>query len=102
MRNPKGNEYGVKPKYDAGDRVKIWLIYKNPIGIVEAVADENSFPMKFRVRYNYPETGTEFVEDFEAQDLTLIERKYTWAACNCGTESGKHSRWCNRVGDNKE
>jgi hypothetical protein len=95
-RNPKGNEYGVKPKYDVGDKVKVWPIFKNPIGVIESIVDENAFPMKFMVKYVYPDTGTTYIEPFESQDLTLIERRYVGFGCNCGTESGKHSNWCNK------
>src|SRR6185436_2085409 len=94
MDHSKKNDFGVSPLYKIGDRVRIWPIFKNPIGRIESVVDWNSFPIKYSVRYEYPGEGF-FTETFESGDLTLVERAYDFY-CNCETVSGRHTDWCNR------
>ncbi len=100
MRNPKGNEYGLRPIYDVGDTVRIWPIYKNPIGTVEAIVDVDSFPIKYRVSYRYFEGGS-YSEIFEECDLTLMERRWSYG-CNCKTHSEMHAMWCTLTAEFKK
>lgn len=95
MRTGKHNEYGVVPKYDTGDIVRVWAIHGWPVGKVEGVVDDNAFPMKFSVRYVYPDSGVEYLEEFNSADLTLVERRFGDYGCNCQTKTGKHLSWCN-------
>ena len=99
MRNQKPNEYGQTPLYEVGDTVKVWPIFKNPVGTVERVVDENAFPIKYVVRYRYHD-GDVYVEEFAADDLTLVER-IDKHYCNCKTTSDRHSAWCNRYNEPK-
>lgn len=94
MSNPKGNEYGQKPQYTVGDRVRIWPIHRNPIGTIEKIVDAESFPIKYLIRYEYFAGGW-YTEQFDEGDLTLYERIYTYN-CNCQTGSERHATWCNR------
>lgn len=94
MQDPKSNEYGMVPKYEVGDEVKIWLIYKNPTGVVESIVDPNAFPIKYVVRYRYF-TGDVYVEAFNQDDLTLVKRKFNFY-CSCQTVTDKHATWCNK------
>lgn len=94
----RGNEYGFKPKYHFGDRVRIWVVYKRPVGTVTAVVDPNTFPIKYMVRYTY-EDGREFHEEFEADQLTLFDKRFD-TDCNCNARDNRatrHDRWCSRV-----
>lgn len=95
MSNSKGNDYGQKPHYDLGDKVRVWPIFKNPIGTIEAVVDPESFPIKYLVRYDYFEGGT-YTEKFDECDLTLYEKRLGAYTCNCRTGSEHHTTWCNQ------
>lgn len=92
--NPKGNEYGKLPLYEPGDTVKVWPIYKNPIGTIKRIVSPDTFPIKYLVEYQYHEGGW-YTEEFEEGDLTLQEKKHSWD-CNCKTGSERHATWCNR------
>lgn len=86
-------EFGSVPKYEVGDSVKVWAVFKGPIGTVERVIDE-SFPIKYTVRYIYCD-GRLFTETFEPHELTLVERRHKFD-CSCGSNSDMHSDWCNK------
>lgn len=94
MTNPKGNEYGQLPLYDVGDTVKVWPIYKNPIGTIKQIISADTFPIKYLVEYQYFKGGW-YTETFDEGDLTLCERRSQWG-CNCKTNSDVHATWCNR------
>lgn len=83
-----------KPKYEVGDKVRVWKVLKNPTGRVQNVFEEKGVT-KFTVYYEYHD-GRMFTESFEGCDLTLVE-KYSKASCNCGSNSSRHSDWCNKV-----
>lgn len=89
-----GNEYGAAPKYQVGDRVRLWMVYKNPVGTVTSIVDVNAFPISYNVNYIY-EDGREFTEPHESQNLTLVERSSKFF-CNCHSNTDFHSTWCNR------
>jgi hypothetical protein len=101
MRDPRDSPFGVLPKFDIGDEVKVWPVFKRPIGTVQGVANPGQSPTKFTVQYTY-EDGRVISEAFLASDLTLHRRfasKYA-AVCECGSTSSGHSAWCpkfNRV-----
>ena len=87
----KPNEYGEVPKYEVDDRVRVWPIFKRPVGTVTAVFHEK-VPISYLVRYRY-EDGRVFEEEFVGVDLTLFE-KYMFAKCNCHTHTWEHQTWC--------
>jgi hypothetical protein len=93
MRSPE------HPKYEVGDEVRIWAVFKHPVGTVQSVNKSQS-PVKYLVQYTYHD-GTVLVESFEPQDLTL-HRKYGFrflSLCECGGSStNTHSHWCPRFG----
>ena len=95
MRDPKDTLNGVPPKYDYGDEVKVWPVFKRPVGTIQGVANPGQFPTKYIVQYTYDD-GRVIVENFESGDLTLhrkYEAKYS-AVCECGSTSSRHSHWC--------
>lgn len=95
MKNPSKDDFGVVFKYDVGDKVRVWRVYKSPVGTIDSIVDENAHPIVYVVRYIYEDNRLEYVEKFESQDLTLVERKYGSYRCNCKTGSGNHASWCN-------
>ena len=93
----KGNEYGQTPQYEEGDKVRVWPIFKNPIGTIKEVVDADSFPIKYLVHYQYFKGGT-YTEVFDECDLTLFERgQWNHSKCNCQTITDNHATWCNVV-----
>lgn len=96
----EGNDFGEKVKFEVGDKVKIWRIFRNPVGTVEAVrVDPEKKPIFYLVKYIYPDHGTEYVEEFESSELTLHTRRSTMYSqvCECGSDkfkSPRHSTWC--------
>lgn len=84
-----------KPKYEIGDKVRIWKVLKNPTGRVQDVIEDTKGATKFNVYYEYHD-GRYFTEIFEATDLTLVE-KYSKKNCNCGSNTSRHSDWCNKI-----
>lgn len=91
---PKPKNPGEKPKYDIGDRVKVWRILLQPTGKVQDIIYDSVKPPKYVVWYEYFD-GRYFTEEFEAGDLTLVER-YNKNVCSCGSNSSRHSDWCNK------
>lgn len=95
MRDSGDKPYGVRPKFEIGDEVKVWPVYKRPIGTIQGVVNPGKFPIKFTVLYTYDD-GRVIQETFESEDLTLHRRheaKYS-KICECGTTSSGHSSWC--------
>lgn len=88
MRRIKENEYGVRELYEIGDEVRVWKIFKHPSGKITEIVDSSAFPMIYKVKYIYEDTGESFEEDFEATDLTLIRKKPAvfYSHCECGSE----------------
>ncbi len=76
MKDPKENSYGVRQEYEVGDTVKVWSIFKNPIGTIERIVEFDAFPIKYVVRYTYEDTGIIYTEKFDSTDLTLMEHWY--------------------------
>jgi hypothetical protein len=95
MGDSKPNDYGVSARFEVGDRVRVWRILKSPAGTVEKIIDADKFPIKYEVRYMYLD-GTYFTEVFDANELTLIDRRWDSTSCNCQTSANEHLRWCNR------
>lgn len=81
------------PRYSIGDKVRIWKVFKNPVGKIRAV-DAESTPIKYLVSYEYHEGGW-YEEIFEENDLTLHSKLDDWY-CNCKSVTGIHLRWCNK------
>lgn len=94
MRDPKVNQYGISVRYEIGDRVRVWPVFKRPVGTIEAVVDPNAYPIKYLVRYTYCEDNRIYVEEYSSQDLTLVDKRYS-TTCNCQSVSGTHAKWCN-------
>jgi len=97
------NEFGERVKFKVGDKVKVWKVFKNPVGSVEKVTiDPEKKPIFYSVKYTYPDTGTEYTEEFESSDLTLHEKEAMLyqRKCECGGEAsgGWHSHWCPKRG----
>lgn len=91
---PKPKNPNDKAKYEIGDTVRVWRVLKNPIGrILDIIYDPIKQP-KYSVRYEYFD-GRYFTEDFEASELTLMER-YRKVECSCGSNSSRHLDWCNK------
>ena len=89
----KPNEFGLVPKYDVDDRVRVWPVFKRPVGTVTAIVDPNAAPIMYMVRYLYTD-GRVFEEPYEGSDLTLVERSSA-GKCNCSTVTWDHKAWCN-------
>ena len=89
---PDHSFIGEKPFYHIGDTVRIWRVYKNPIGRVQYISEKDG-QFIYRVSYEYHD-GRYFAEDFESTDLALVERA-SKDHCNCGSNSKKHQVWCN-------
>lgn len=83
--------------YEIGDEVKIWVVFKNPVGTVRERANPGEYPAKYVVQYRY-EDGSYFTETFDAEDLTLIKRHALSfkIGCECGSNGTGHSHWCPR------
>jgi len=94
MKEPKSNAYGMTPKYEIGDSVRVWSVLKNPVGTIEYIVDPEASPIKYVVRYQYHD-GRNFVEEIAQDDLTLVERRSNFH-CNCKTVSDVHAKWCYR------
>lgn len=100
MNRKKENDYGEVIKYEIGDEVRVWPIFKNPVGKVEGIQiPEHSKTVKYQVKYAYPDTGTEYSEIFESNDLTLFKKHNNAYAthCECGAEtlgSKEHTPIC--------
>lgn len=93
-------------KYDIGDRVRIWAVYKHPIGTVMNVIEGEGCPTLYEINYLY-EDGREFTEVFEKWQLGLYERSSKgFNHCNCGlaftNSGGKHSSWCRKAGQHEK
>lgn len=93
MSSPKQNEYGSTILYEVGDRVRVWQVFKRPVGTIVGIVDSESFIVKYAVQYQYVD-GATYTEEFESNHLTLFERKWSFH-CNCETVSGRHTSWCN-------
>lgn len=91
---PKAVPSDEKPKYEVGDKVRIWTVFKRPSGRVLDVKEVKGVTI-FTVSYDYHD-GRYYSEDFEGGDLTLVE-KQSKKNCNCGSNSQKHSSWCNKI-----
>lgn len=96
---PDENDFGERVKFEVGDSVKVWYVFGHPVGTVEEVRiDPEKKPIFYLVKYIYPETGDEYVEEFEGEDLTLHSRRRAGYSmvCECGSESdgGRHTHYC--------
>jgi hypothetical protein len=78
--------------YEVGDRVRIWTIFKQPVGSIQKITEEGSLK-KYEVYYVYHD-GRYFTDVFDFVDLTLVDRLYNWDRCTCGSNSEKHSDYC--------
>lgn len=95
MKTRKFNSYGAEIFFEPGDSVRIWKVYKRPVGTIERVSKPDDFPIKYLVRYRYFD-GTMYEEEFESIELTLVERFRNFG-CNCESVTDRHADWCNRT-----
>lgn len=96
----KINEFGHIIKYGIGDRVRIWAIFKYPVGTVQNIVDVDSVPIKYVVKYTYEDTGIQYIEEFESPDLTLVKKSDLLnIRCSCGVDEVGHQiheDWCQK------
>lgn len=91
---PKTRDPGFR--YEVGDKVKIWTVFKHPFGrVLDVIVDDQGHVKEYTVSYEYHD-GTYHSDEFKGTDLTLAERT-SKKDCNCGSNSRKHLTWCNKI-----